>query len=287
MNAKTVSAPLATVRTTEALREATRQWRAQGLSIGLVPTMGALHEGHLALVRAAKHDHARVVASIFVNAKQFAPSEDFSRYPRNEAADAALLAEAGCDLLYAPEQDHIYPPGFATSVAVAGVSAPLEGQMRPHFFGGVATIVAKLLIQCAPDGAYFGEKDYQQVLVVQRMARDLDLGGAIVARPTVREADGLAMSSRNAYLSAPERAIAGKLNVILAQGAARARAGAPIEDVEHDCATRLLGAGFARIDYVAVRDAETLEAASLPQRPARILAAAWLGETRLIDNMAV
>jgi pantoate--beta-alanine ligase len=278
---------LSAARNPEALRAAVRAWRGGGRRIGFVPTMGALHEGHLSLVRAAKTQCDRVIASVFVNPKQFAPHEDFERYPRNEAADAAMLAEAGCDLLFAPEHTAMYPPGFGTAVIVSGVSTPLEGEMRPHFFGGVATVVAKLLIQCLPDAAYFGEKDYQQVLVIRRLARDLDIPVEVVGCPTVREADGLAMSSRNAYLSAPERAIAGKLNVVLKQAIAALRAGAPLPETEAKAKQALIEAGFGVVDYVALRDAETLQPITDLARPARILAAAWLGKTRLIDNMAV
>ncbi|HVV33452.1 MAG TPA: pantoate--beta-alanine ligase, partial [Vitreimonas sp.] len=180
-----MSSTLAIVRTVPDLRAAVRAWRNEGRSVGLVPTMGALHEGHLSLVRAGKAACARVIATLFVNPKQFAPHEDFDRYPRNEAQDAALLASAGCDLLYAPEREAMYPPGFATSVSVAEVSAPLEGEMRPHFFGGVATVVSKLLLQSLPDTAFFGEKDYQQLLVIKRMARDLDIPVEIKGCATV------------------------------------------------------------------------------------------------------
>jgi len=249
--------------------------------------MGALHEGHLSLVRAAKTACDRVVASLFVNPKQFAPHEDFDRYPRDEAGDSAMLAAAGCDLLFAPERAAMYPDGFATSVAVAGVSAPLEGEFRPHFFGGVATVVAKLLLQCLPDAAFFGEKDYQQLQVIKRLARDLDIPVQIVGCATVREADGLAMSSRNAYLSEGERRIAARLNVVLHDAIKAVRAGGAIADAEAEAQRHLLAAGFTSVDYVTIRDAETLAEIASLDRPARILAAAWLGNTRLIDNMAV
>jgi len=278
---------LPVARNVAALRAQVRDWRAQGLSIGLVPTMGALHEGHLSLVRAAKAKCDRVVASLFVNPKQFAPHEDFERYPRDEAGDAAMLAGAGCDLLFAPERASMYPDGFATSVAVANVSAPLEGEFRPHFFGGVATVVAKLLLQCLPDAALFGEKDYQQLQVIKRMTRDLDIPVEIVGCPTVREADGLAMSSRNAYLSADERRIAARLNAIMHDAIKAAHAGTAIGEAEAEAARHVLAAGFTSVDYVAIRDAETLAPIADLARPARILAAAWLGKTRLIDNMAV
>lgn len=279
--------PLSIIRDVATLRAATADWRRDGRTIGLVPTMGALHEGHLSLVRAAKERCDRVVASLFVNPRQFAPHEDFERYPRNEAQDAALLASAGCDVLFAPERASMYPAGFATNVIVTSVSAPLEGEMRPHFFGGVATVVTKLLLQCLPNAAFFGEKDYQQLLVIKRLALDLDVPVEIIGRPTVREHDGLAMSSRNAYLSPPERAVAAQMNIILHDAIERLHQGAAIGDVEAEASQRLIAAGFGVVDYVAVRDAETLAILEKIDRPARILTAAWLGKTRLIDNMAV
>lgn len=281
---QTTSLPAA--RSVPALREAVAAWRGQGLRVGLVPTMGALHEGHLSLVRAAKAGCDKVVASLFVNPKQFAPHEDFERYPRDEAGDAKMLASAGCDLLYAPERAAMYPDGFATSVIVANVSTPLEGEFRPHFFGGVATVVTKLLLQCLPDAAFFGEKDYQQLLVIKTLARDLDIPVEIVGCETVREADGLAMSSRNAYLSADERRIAAHLNAAMREAIAAVRAGKAIADAETEAAQKLTAAGFTCIDYVAIREADTLAPVS-DLSHARILAAAWLGKTRLIDNMAV
>jgi pantoate--beta-alanine ligase len=265
---------LPVVRNVPALRDAIAAFRKQGLSVGLVPTMGALHEGHLSLVRAAKGGCDRVVASLFVNPKQFAPHEDFERYPRDEAGDSAMLAGAGCDLLYAPERATMYPDGFTTNVLVPAVSTMLEGEFRPHFFGGVATVVTKLLLQCLPDRAFFGDKDYQQLQVIKRMAKDLDIPVAIDGCPTVREHDGLAMSSRNAYLSADERRIATRLNHILH------------DEAEAEAKRHLVAAGFTGVDYVAIRDAETLAPVS-DLSHARILAAVWLGKTRLIDNMAV
>jgi pantoate--beta-alanine ligase len=278
---------LPTVRTVSALRDVVAGWRRAGLSVALVPTMGALHAGHLSLVRAGKVRCDRVIVSLFVNPRQFAPHEDFERYPRDEARDSALLAGAGCDLLFAPERASMYPEGFATNVIVSSVSTPLEGELRPHFFGGVATVVSKLLLQSLPDAALFGEKDYQQLLVIKRLARDLDIPVEIIGCETVREADGLAMSSRNAYLSAPERASAGRLNAVLSDAIQRLRAGAAIGATELEAAQRLVAAGFTCVDYVAVRDGESLQTVVDLARPARILAAAWLGKTRLIDNMAV
>ena len=282
-----MTTPLPVVRDVPSLRNEIGAWRKAGLRVGLVPTMGALHEGHLSLVRTAKEKCDRVVTTLFVNPRQFAPHEDFERYPRDEAGDAAMLAGAGCDLLYAPERSVMYPQGFATNVIVSDVSTPLEGEFRPHFFGGVATVVSKLLLQSLPDTAFFGEKDYQQLQVIKRMTRDLDIPVAIEGCPTVREHDGLAMSSRNAYLSADERRIAARLNHIMHDAIKSARAGAAIVDTEAEAARHVLAAGFASVDYIAIRDAETLTPITDLTRPARILAAAWLGKTRLIDNMAV
>lgn len=281
------NATLPIVRTVQPLRGAITVWRKQGLKVGLVPTMGALHEGHLSLVRTGKEKCDRVVATLFVNPRQFAPHEDFDRYPRDETGDAAMLAGAGCDLLYAPERAVMYPEGFSTNVIVSDVSTPLEGEFRPHFFGGVATVVTKLLLQALPDAAFFGEKDYQQLQVIKRMARDLDIPVAIEGCATVREHDGLAMSSRNAYLSPDERRIAARLNHIMHDAIKAVRAGDPITAVEAEAARHVIAAGFTSVDYLAVRDAETLAPIADLSRPARILAAAWLGKTRLIDNMAV
>lgn len=277
---------LSAVRNVAALRDAVGAWRKQGLSVGLAPTMGALHEGHLSLVRAAKSRCDRVVASLFVNPKQFAPHEDFERYPRDEVGDSAMLASAGCDLLYAPDRAAMYPDGFTTNVLVPAVSTMLEGEFRPHFFGGVATVVSKLLLQCLPDAAFFGEKDYQQLVVIKRMTKDLDIPVAIHGCATVREHDGLAMSSRNAYLSESERRIATRLNLVLHDAIKEVRAGEPIDEAEEEAKRHLIAAGFTSVDYVAIRDAETLAPVG-DLSHARILAAAWLGKTRLIDNMAV
>ena len=281
--------PLPIARTVSALRAQVAAWRAEGLKVGLVPTMGALHEGHLSLVRLAAAGVDRVVASLFVNPTQFAPHEDLDAYPRDEAKDAALLAETGCHLLYAPTVAEMYRPGFFTQVTVSKVSEPLDGQARPHHFGGVATVVAKLLIQCAPDIAVFGEKDYQQLQVIKRLALDLDLPVQIVGAPIVRAESGLALSSRNAYLSDIERPVAERLNVILAAAVKALRNGVPISSVESTGLAALAATGFDRIDYFEVRDAEDLTRLPTAKvaKPARILAAAVIGKTRLIDNMAV
>jgi len=269
------------------LRDAVSIWRAGGLPVALVPTMGALHEGHLALVHAARAHGGRTVVSLFVNPTQFAPGEDFALYPRDEADDLAKLAAAGVDAVFMPPTEAVYPPGFATTVTVDGVSAGLEGAARPHFFAGVATVVTKLLLQCLPDVALFGEKDYQQLIVVRRLVADLDIPCRIEAVPTVRAADGLALSSRNAYLSADERRIAPRLFQVLSGMAAALAGGAAAADQIADGTATLEAAGFTRIDYLAVCDAETLEAVDRVSGPARVLAAAWLGETRLIDNVPV
>ncbi|HEV2560570.1 MAG TPA: pantoate--beta-alanine ligase [Rhizomicrobium sp.] len=277
---------LETVSTIAALRARIAGWRAGGARVGLVPTMGALHEGHLSLVRETSKRCQRVVVSIFVNPAQFAPHEDFDRYPRTLEADREKLGGAA-DLIFAPLVGEMYPAGFATKIDVGGPSAGLETDFRPHFFGGVATVVAKLLIAAMPDMAIFGEKDYQQLLVIRRLVADLGLPIEIVGGAIQREADGLAMSSRNAYLSADERKVAGQLNLVLQSVARRVRAGDDIGDVEAAGKTALLEAGFNSVDYVAVRDAETLNAIENLSRAARVLAAAKIGKTRLIDNMAV
>lgn len=275
------------VRTVRDLRAAVGGWRRAGQKVALVPTMGALHEGHLSLVELARQHAGHVVASVFVNPTQFGPNEDFARYPRTEARDAELLAGAGCDLLFAPGVEEMYAPGFSTTVTVGGVSEPLDGAARPGHFAGVATVVSKLLIQAGPDVAVFGEKDYQQLQVIRRLVRDLDLPVDILGAPTARADDGLALSSRNAYLSEAERAIAPRLHHALVEAARRLREGESIERVEATGRAALERAGFSPIDYFEVRDAETL--AGLEEgsdRPTRILAAAFLGKTRLIDNIA-
>ncbi len=277
------------VRTVVELRAQVRAWRAAGETVAMTPTMGALHEGHLSLVRLARTRAGRVVASIFVNPAQFGPNEDFERYPRDEGGDARLLASAGCDLLYAPDVSQIYPPGYATKVSVSGVSEPLDGAARPGHFDGVATVVTKLLNQAQPDVAVFGEKDFQQLQLIRRLALDLDIPVEIIGAPIARDADGLALSSRNAYLSAAERPIAGMMNKVLADAAARLRAGDSVEKVEATGRAALERHGFDRVDYFEVRQVEDLSPADGPpyEGRVRIFAAAHLGKTRLIDNMAV
>ena len=277
------------VRSVAALRETVSGWKRQGFTVGFVPTMGALHEGHLALVREAGRRADRVVASVFVNPAQFAAHEDLGAYPRQEARDADLLAGAGCALMYAPTVEEMYPADASTTVSVGSPAEGLEGACRPQMFGGVALVVAKLLNQVQPDVAVFGEKDYQQLIVVRRMARDLDFATEIIGVPTIRDGHGLALSSRNAYLSEAELEVARRLNGVLAEAGARAGAGQPINGIEAAAREALLTAGFGHVDYVAIRRADDLApfAEGIVDGPARVLAAAWLGKTRLIDNMAV
>lgn len=255
--------------------------------VALVPTMGALHEGHRTLVVEAARLAERRIVSIFVNPTQFGPGEDLSRYPRQEAADAAMLAAEGVDILWAPPVEVVYPAGFATSVHVGGITDALEGAARPGHFDGVATVVAKLFGQATPDVALFGEKDYQQLAVIRRMVADLDIAVDIVGVPTVRDADGLALSSRNAYLTRSERTAALALPRALAAAAAAIRRGDPVPATLEAASATLHSAGFSRIDYVALRDASTLAAMTRLDAPARLLAAAVVGTTRLIDNIAV
>ncbi|MDQ2104484.1 pantoate--beta-alanine ligase [Azospirillum isscasi] len=279
--------PLPVVRSVDDLRAQVSSWHREGKTVALVPTMGALHDGHLALVRRARELADRVVASVFVNPTQFAPHEDFDRYPRDEAGDSRKLASAGCDLLYAPTVRAMYPEGFATAISVGGPAEGLCGTFRPQMFGGVALVVTKLFLQAQPDVAVFGEKDYQQLMVIRRFARDLDIPVRVEGLPTVREADGLAMSSRNAYLSADERARAPELNRALLDAAAALAGGAEAAAVLEAVRARVSAAGFGSIDYVELRDAGTLEPVSRAERPARLLAAAWMGKARLIDNVPV
>jgi len=278
-----------TVRTVAELRNRVRAWRAKGLRVALTPTMGALHEGHLTLVTLGKTHADRVVATLFVNPTQFGPREDLAAYPRDEARDAGMLESAGCDLLFAPSVDEMYPPGFATKVRVEGLTACLCGMNRPTHFDGVAQVVSKLLNQAQADVAIFGEKDWQQLAVIRRMARDLDIPTEILGAPIVREPDGLAMSSRNRYLDAAQRAVAGQLNQVIRAAADRiARGAVPAEEMEAAVAA-LTEAGFDSVDYVECRTADLLEPVDRfdPATPARVFAAVHLGRARLIDNMPV
>lgn len=270
-----------------AVRAAIRDLRADGGTVALVPTMGALHDGHLSLVTRANEVADHVVASIFVNPTQFGEGEDLESYPRPEEEDRAKLESAGCDLLWAPTPDEVYPDGFSTAIRVSGVTEGLCGASRPGHFDGVAVIVAKLFNQIGPDYALFGEKDYQQLTLIRRMARDLDFNIEIIGVPTVREADGLALSSRNAYLTDDERARAAALPNAMREAAAAIIGGETVSFAIIAAKARLFEAGFAAVDYIELRDAETLEPAATLERPARLIAAAQIGKTRLIDNIAV
>jgi pantoate--beta-alanine ligase len=282
------------LRSVADLRAAVRDWRREGLSVALVPTMGALHDGHLHLVAEARKQADRVITSVFVNPTQFAAHEDLGAYPRQQARDAELLDAAGCAVMFAPTVEEMYAPGAVTKITVGdavtgGPSQGLEGVARPQMFGGVALVVAKLLNQAQADVAVFGEKDWQQLMVVRRLAIDLDIPTRIVGAPTVRDETGLALSSRNAYLNPGELEIARRLNVILREAGEKARAGRPLPGVEREAYDAILKAGFDTIDYVVIRRADDL--APFPtgviEGEARILTAARIGRTRLIDNMAV
>jgi pantoate--beta-alanine ligase len=278
---------IAVARGVAALRQAVAGWRSTGQRIALVPTMGAIHAGHLALVEAARGQCDRVVASLFVNPKQFGPAEDFAAYPRDEGADLAAFHRGGVDLVYAPSVAEMYPPGFAATVHVGGVSEGLESAHRAGHFDGVATVVAKLLLQCLPDAAFFGEKDYQQLLVVRHLARDLDIPVRIAGVPTVREPDGLALSSRNAYLSPDERRTAPLLHQVLRNTAAAIASQPDAVTATLERGLAALRAGGFDVDYLELRDAETLAPMPRLLAAARLLVAARLGRTRLIDNVAV
>lgn len=274
-----------TVRDVTSLRETISGWRARGETVALVPTMGALHAGHLALIAIAKTRATRTVASIFVNPKQFGANEDLDKYPRRERADQKALLDAGCDLLWLPPVDAMYPDGFATNVSVSGVSEPLDGAARPGHFDGVATVVTKLFNQVRPDVAVFGEKDFQQLAVIRRLVADLDFAIEIVGAPTQREDDGLALSSRNAYLIEEDRAAAVALPRALGEAAETIAAGGNVDEALAKARGRLETAGFT-VDYVELADAETL-GAPVMGKARRLLAAARIGATRLIDNVPV
>lgn len=284
----TASYEIPVARSASDLREAVAGWRKDGLSVALVPTMGALHAGHISLVDLAREKADRVIVSIFVNPTQFAPHEDLDAYPRTEAADAGKL-EGKADLIFAPDAADMYPEGFSTTVSLTGVTEPLEGTFRPTHFAGVATVVAKLILRAMPDIAIFGEKDWQQLMVIRRMIADLDIPAEILGGPIMREADGLAMSSRNVYLTPEERKAAGQLNAILRETAESVAKGKPISEATAEGEKRILALGFDKLDYLEVRDAASLAAFSddRPAGDARILVAAKIGKTRLIDNMPV
>lgn len=275
------------VRTVAQLRETVVAWRREGLKIGVVPTMGALHEGHLSLVRAALERADRVIVTLFVNPKQFNSAADLAAYPRTEQEDAKKLAPLGVHVLYVPDGAEMYREGFATTVSVAGVSEGLCGANRPGHFDGVATVVTKLLLQTGADLAFFGEKDFQQLHVVRRLARDLDLPVEIVACPTVREEGGLAMSSRNVRLSAEERRhVAPRLAAILSKTADRLAKGAPVKNTLAEARQAILDAGYGSVEYLELRADDDLSPIEASDRPGRLLVAAWIGETRLIDNVS-
>jgi pantoate--beta-alanine ligase len=275
------------IRQLSGLRERTKLIRESGRSIALVPTMGALHDGHMALVELAKRQADHVIVSLFVNPRQFGPNEDFEKYPRSEEADAARLADAGVTSLWMPPVSEVYPDGFSTSVVVAGLDNVLCGAARPGHFEGVATIVAKLLNQVRPDVAVFGEKDWQQLVIIRRMVRDLDMDVELVGMPILRDTDGLALSSRNAYLSEAERKTALALPQALRRAAAGIESGGAIERALAAAKAEILSAGFGTVDYVALVDAGSLQPLVTLDREARLLGAARIGATRLIDNFPV
>jgi pantoate--beta-alanine ligase len=278
---------LAVVRDVATLRAAVRRFRARGESVALIPTMGALHEGHLALVRAGAERARRTIVSIFVNPTQFGPNEDVDRYPRTEAADIEQLRGIGADVAFLPIVTEMYPPGFSTSVSVGDIAAGLCGSFRPGHFAGVATVVTKLLLQALPDIALFGEKDFQQLQVIRRAQRDLDIPVEIVGVPTVREPDGLALSSRNVYLNPAERRTAAILYQVIRGIAARVAAGDSAGPLVAEGRSVLDEAGFGPVQYLEVADEATMTPVERPTAPARVLAAAFLGRTRLIDNVPV
>ena len=275
------------LRTVAELRNLVRGWKAAGDMVGVVPTMGALHDGHLSLARAARRECERVITTIFVNPMQFSNPDDLKYYPRSEAADAALLATVPVDVLFAPSPDEVYPEGFITTVSVGGVSEPLEGRMRPGHFDGVATVVTKLFGMTMADRGYFGQKDWQQLQVVQRLVRDLNLPVKVVGCETIREADGLAMSSRNRRLDDAARAKAPVFFAAITAAAQDIRAGQSDRMAIREAAEMVRSAGFDRVEYIELRDAETLMPSDDPARPRRMLAAAWLDGVRLIDNIPV
>ena len=276
------------IRSVKDLRKQIAKWRASEKSIALVPTMGALHDGHISLVKLAKKKADRVVVSIFVNPSQFAPTEDLSRYPRDEDGDLIRLNAVETDLVWMPHVTEMYPDGFSTGITPGNTARDLEGAFRPHHFGGVATVCCKLFNQVTPDIAIFGEKDYQQLVVLRQMVRDLNLPLTLVGAPTRREKDGLALSSRNTYLSVQERDIAPLLYAAISEVADKVSDGADIATRIAAAKQKLIEAGFSKVDYLEVRDAETLEPPVVgSDQPLRVLVAAWLGQTRLIDNVAI
>ena len=275
------------VRTIAELRQHTSRWRIAGQTIGLIPTMGALHNGHLSLIKLAQGKCDRVIATIFVNPRQFLPNEDFDEYPRNEESDIQKLIEMGVDLLFAPKAPEMYQPDASTTVVISKLTDCLCATSRPGFFDGVGTVVTKLLIQALPDLAIFGEKDYQQLLVIKRLTRDLDIPAEIVGAPTIREADGLAVSSRNVFLSKANRETASKVFEILKKTATAIALGNDVSVACEEARSELILAGFSKIDYFEARHSETLELIQNFENNGRLFAAVWLGSTRLIDNLEI
>jgi len=275
------------LRTVAELRALVRGWKAEGHVVGVVPTMGALHDGHLSLARRAKAECGRVITTIFVNPKQFNNPDDLKKYPRTEDADAALLRWVGVEAVFAPAPEEVYPGGFVTNVSVGGVSQPLEGASRPGHFDGVATVVSKLFGMTQADRAYFGQKDWQQLQVVQRLVADLNMAVTVVGCETVRDPDGLAMSSRNVRLSAEGRRKAPALYAAMLAAAREVRSGVPADEAIARAVRAVMCEGFESVEYIELRDAETLGPVAGDGRPARMLAAAWLDGVRLIDNIAV
>ncbi|WP_262691237.1 pantoate--beta-alanine ligase [Kordiimonas aestuarii] len=282
-----MSKSIPVVRSVQALRNVVKGWREEGHSVGLVPTMGALHHGHLSLVRAIAEKADRIIVSIFVNPTQFGEGEDFDKYPRTETEDRKKLASTPASLVFAPNAREMYPSGFASKVNVGGISERLEGALRPGHFDGVATVVSKLLLQAMPDVAIFGEKDYQQLAVIRRFVSDLNIPVEIMGGTLIREADGLAASSRNAYLTDQERQVAATFNIALNELTAKVQNGTDIRQAEKEACEALLSAGFLSVDYVAVVDPESLEPLDRLDRNARVLAVARIGGVRLLDNMAI
>jgi pantoate--beta-alanine ligase len=275
------------IRTSAELREKVAAWKRSGMLVGVVPTMGALHDGHLSLARAARGQSDRVIVTIFVNPMQFNNASDLDKYPRDEAHDLALLEAEGVDVLFAPGVDEVYPEGFATKVTVGGVSEPMEGAMRPGHFDGVATVVSKLFGMTQAGRAFFGEKDWQQLQVVKRLVEDLNIATRIIGCPTIREEDGLAMSSRNVRLSPVERAQAPVLHAEMEKAAEAMRAGTPVAEALEAATRAITAGGFGEVEYLELRTVDGLRPATDLSEPARLLAAAWLGDVRLIDNIAV
>lgn len=275
------------VRTIAELRQHTSRWRIAGQTIGLIPTMGALHNGHLSLIKLAQGKCDRVIATIFVNPRQFLPNEDFDEYPRNEESDIQKLIEMGVDLLFAPKAPEMYQPDASTTVVISKLTDCLCATSRPGFFDGVGTVVTKLLIQALPDLAIFGEKDYQQLLVIKRLTRDLDIPAEIIGAPTIREADGLAVSSRNVFLSKANRETASKVFEILKKTATAIALGNDVLVACEEARSELMLAGFSEIDYFEARHSETLELIQSFENSGRLFVAVWLGSTRLIDNLEI